>query len=83
MRLTFSTRIAVLLTWGAPGLGLMTAVAPQVEAQVETAPPTKFFGTVAAAFGQTIRVNVSIWIPSLSTINPLARRLSPSGKRFA
>jgi len=37
----------------------MTPVAPHVEAQVEIAPPTKFFGAAAVALGQTIRVNVS------------------------
>jgi hypothetical protein len=37
----------------------MTPVAPHVEAQVEIAPPTKFFGAAAVALGQTARVSVS------------------------
>jgi len=46
--------------WGALALAVLTAGASKGQAQVEIAPVVnRFFGAAAAAFGQTIRVNVS------------------------
>ncbi len=54
-----SNRVTVVLASSVLALAVVTACASQGQAQVETAPLTKHFGAAAAAFGQTIRVNVS------------------------
>ncbi len=59
MREKPSNRVAVVLAWGALCLAVVTAYAPQGQAQ-EIAPATNhFFGAAAMAVGQTSRANIA------------------------
>ena len=59
MKRKLSNQIVVLLTRSALVLAVVTAYAPQGQAQ-ETAPATNhFFGAAAMAFGQTSRANIA------------------------